>query len=199
MPTIRATSLRLNLDKPEHRQAWDCLQALDGTEFKSYTSAIVTAVNDYFSRYFRRKDDPYLETREREEKFIAEIVAAVERSAEKALPAFLAACIADNISDEEILEFMGVMSDGLPTLAGLMTFSKYPQGYFPQLCITAVRVPGLEMGTTGDSGNASSTTSALQVQYPICLKKLSISSAVTAVRKQLLMTAVNVPIEANIL
>ena len=32
--------------------------------------------------------------------------------------------LADNISDEEILELMGVMSDGLPTLAGLMTFSK---------------------------------------------------------------------------
>ena len=95
MPTIRATSLRLNLDKPEHRQAWNYLQALDDTEFKSYTSAIVTAVNDYFGRYFRRKDDPYLETREREEKFVAEIVAAVERSAEKALPSFLAACIAD--------------------------------------------------------------------------------------------------------
>ncbi len=94
MPTIRATSLRLNLDKPEHKQAWEYLRAIDDTEFKSYTSAIVTAVNDYFGRYFRRKDDPYLETREREEKFVAEIVAAVERSAEKALPAFLAACIA---------------------------------------------------------------------------------------------------------
>ena len=95
MPTIRATSLRLNLDKPDHKQAWDYLQALDNTEFKSYTSAIVTAVNDYFGRYFRSKDDPYLETREREEKFVEEIVAAVERSAEKALPSFLAACIAE--------------------------------------------------------------------------------------------------------
>ena len=26
MPTIRATSLRLNLDKPEHKQAWDYLK-----------------------------------------------------------------------------------------------------------------------------------------------------------------------------
>ena len=95
MPTIRATCLRLNLDKPEHRQAWEYLRNLNETEFKSYTSAIVTAVNDYFGRYFRRKDDPYLETREREEKFVAEIVAAVERSAEKALPSFLAACIAE--------------------------------------------------------------------------------------------------------
>ena len=101
MPTIRATSLRLNLDKPEHRQAWDYLQALDGTEFKSYTSAIVAAVNDYFGRYFRRKDDPYLETREREEKFVAEIVSAVERSADKALPSFLAACIAKILNSGE--------------------------------------------------------------------------------------------------
>lgn len=101
MPTIRATSLRLNLDKPEHKQAWEYLQALDYTEFKSYTSAIVTAVNDYFGRYFRRKDDPYLETREREEKFVAEIVSAVERSAEKALPSFLAACIAKILNSSE--------------------------------------------------------------------------------------------------
>ncbi len=95
MPTIRATSLRLNLNKPEHRQAWEYLQTLDNTEFKSLTSAIVAAANDYFGRYFRRKEDPYLETREREEKFVGEIVAAVERSAEKALPSFLAACIAE--------------------------------------------------------------------------------------------------------
>ena len=100
MPTIRATSLRLNLDKPEHKQAWDYLQALEDTEFKSYTSAIVTAFNDYFGRYFRRKDDPYLETREREEKFVTEIVAAVERSAEKALPSFLAACIAEILNSK---------------------------------------------------------------------------------------------------
>ena len=101
MPTIRATSLRLNLERPEHRQAWEYLQRLDETEFKSYTSAIVAAVNDYFGRYFRWKDDPYLETREREEKFIAEIVSAVERSAEKALPSFLAACIAKILNSGE--------------------------------------------------------------------------------------------------
>ena len=101
MPTIRATSLRLNLEKPEHKQTWEYLQRLDETEFKSYTSAIVAAVNDYFGRYFRRKEDPYLETREREEKFVAEIVSAVQRSAEKALPSFLAACIAKILSSEE--------------------------------------------------------------------------------------------------
>lgn len=58
--------------------------------------------------------------------------------------------LAQNVSDDNILELMGVTVDGVPTLAGIMTFSIYPQGYFPQLCITAVRVPGVEMGETGN-------------------------------------------------
>lgn len=60
--------------------------------------------------------------------------------------------LAENVSENEILELMGVTSDGSPTLAGLMTFSKYPQTYFPQLCITAVSLPGTEMGATGTDG-----------------------------------------------
>ncbi len=60
--------------------------------------------------------------------------------------------LAENVSQEEILELMGITTDGQPTLAGLMTFSKYPQTYFPQLCITAVALPGTEMGTIGDDG-----------------------------------------------
>ena len=58
--------------------------------------------------------------------------------------------LANNVSDEEITELMGITADGVPTLAGIMTFSKYPQGYFPQLCITAVCIPGLDMGDTND-------------------------------------------------
>lgn len=58
----------------------------------------------------------------------------------------------DNVADEDILEFMGVTLDGKPTLAGIMTFSLYPQAYFPQLSITAVSVPGTQMGDTGPYG-----------------------------------------------
>lgn len=60
--------------------------------------------------------------------------------------------LAEHVSDEEILELMGITNDGVPTLAGLMTFSRYPQAYFPQLCITAVSLPGTEQGTTGEDG-----------------------------------------------
>ena len=60
--------------------------------------------------------------------------------------------LAGNVSDEDILELMGVTAGGQPTIAGLLTFSQYPQTYFPQLCITAVVVPGTEIGDTGAEG-----------------------------------------------
>lgn len=60
--------------------------------------------------------------------------------------------LSNNVTDEEIMELMGVTVEGKTTLAGLMTFSKYPQTYFPQLCITAVALPGTEMGTVGTDG-----------------------------------------------
>ena len=60
--------------------------------------------------------------------------------------------LSENVSNEEILELMAVTVCNVPTLAGIMTFSKYPQTYFPQLCITAVCLPGTEMGTVGESG-----------------------------------------------
>lgn len=60
--------------------------------------------------------------------------------------------IADSVSDKDILELMGVTADGVPTLAGVMVFSHYPQASFPQLCVTAVVVPGISMGDTGEEG-----------------------------------------------
>ena len=60
--------------------------------------------------------------------------------------------LSENVSDEEILELMAVTVCNVPALAGIMTFSKYPQTYFSQLCITAACLPGTEMGTVGESG-----------------------------------------------
>ena len=92
MSNIKCTTLRFNLDKPLDRQAWDYLQGMDKDEFKSYSQAVAVAVTEYFKNYYRKKDDPYFETREREDKFVEQIVSAVESAVEKALPTFLAAC-----------------------------------------------------------------------------------------------------------
>jgi len=60
--------------------------------------------------------------------------------------------LAESVTDSEIMELMGITVEGAPTIAGVMSFSKYPQGYFPQLCITAVSIPGIEMGDLGEEG-----------------------------------------------
>ena len=60
--------------------------------------------------------------------------------------------LSENVPDTEILELMGVTAEGQLTLAGLLTFSRYPQTCFPQLCITAVALPGVAQGELGEDG-----------------------------------------------
>ena len=91
---IRSTNVRFNLDKEIPARAWQYLQTMDRQEFKSYSQVIAAALVDYFDRYYKRREDPYLETREREEQFVQQIISAVEKSMEKALPVFLAGCMA---------------------------------------------------------------------------------------------------------
>lgn len=57
-----------------------------------------------------------------------------------------------NLKDERLLETQGICQDGLPTLAGLMLFSEYPQEFFPQLGVTAMVVQGKAIGQLGDDG-----------------------------------------------
>lgn len=54
--------------------------------------------------------------------------------------------LANNVTEDEILELMGVTVNREPSLAGIMSFSRYPQTFFPQLCITAMVLPGTEIG-----------------------------------------------------
>ena len=93
MSSVKCTNLRFNLDKPVQRAAWECLQTMDKRQFKSYSNVIALAIVDYFERQRRLRDDPYLETREREERFVDQIVAAVEKAMSAALPVYLAGCM----------------------------------------------------------------------------------------------------------
>jgi ATP-dependent DNA helicase RecG len=53
---------------------------------------------------------------------------------------------------ERQMYLLGFLADKHPTVAGLLMFGVYPQGFLPNLCITAVIVPGTEMSSTGDVG-----------------------------------------------
>lgn len=93
MGNIKTTCLRFNLDKPLHSKAWDILQSED----KSHSKLVSEALVEYQDRHSRLEDDPYFESREREDRFVEQIVGAVENAVKAELPSFLAACLV-NIS-----------------------------------------------------------------------------------------------------
>ena len=68
------TNIRLNLNRPEDRQAWEHLQNMDRKKYKSYSRAVVAAINDYFTRQERLANDPYLESREKEDAFLQKVL-----------------------------------------------------------------------------------------------------------------------------
>lgn len=74
------TTLRFNLNNEEDCEALAYLQGRDRKRYRSYSSAVISAVNDYFSRQERLADDPFLETRERQEAFLQEVKDTVRES-----------------------------------------------------------------------------------------------------------------------
>lgn len=54
-----------------------------------------------------------------------------------------------SMKDEMIYELVSIKRNSEITLSTTLLFSPYPQAYFPQLCITAIVVPGTKLGETG--------------------------------------------------
>ena len=78
------TNIRLNLNKPEDRQAWEYLQNMDRKKYKSYSRAVVAAINDHFSRQKRLDNDPFLESREKEDAFLQKILDTIREGLQSA-------------------------------------------------------------------------------------------------------------------
>ena len=83
---VKALCLRFDLADEEERKAYDYLQDRDKAEFGSYTKLVARAVNEFFERRARLEADPYFETREKEDAFIARLLDAV-RYASHSVPA----------------------------------------------------------------------------------------------------------------
>ncbi|MBR1459826.1 MAG: hypothetical protein IJ595_10655 [Oscillospiraceae bacterium] len=98
MANVKSTCLRFNLDKEQYRRAWEILQASG----KSYTQTVTAALIEYDERHSRLTDDPYFENREREDRFVEQIVSAVEQSLGQALPGFMAGCLMNMVQPYHI-------------------------------------------------------------------------------------------------
>ena len=83
---IVSTNIRFNLEKETDRTAWEYLQHRDKKQYRSYSRAVITAVNDYFERRGRLVSDPYLETREKEDAFLLRVLETIRAGFNQATP-----------------------------------------------------------------------------------------------------------------
>lgn len=84
---IRNRSIRFYLEKEEDRNAWEILHSEELGDFSSVNAFVVAAINDFYERSQRKREDPYMETREKEDAFAERIVQKVEEKVLSNLPA----------------------------------------------------------------------------------------------------------------
>ena len=75
---IKPLCLRFDLANEEERKAYNYLQNRDRSEYSSYASLVSRAVNDFYERKARIENDPYFETREKEDAFVERILSALQ-------------------------------------------------------------------------------------------------------------------------
>ena len=84
MKQVYTTTLRLNLEKEADREAWEHLRRVDRKQYHSVNSAVIAAVNAYFSRKGQLEADPYLETREKEDAFLEKVMETLQEGLRQA-------------------------------------------------------------------------------------------------------------------
>ena len=76
----RNHNIRFNMGDELAVQAWERLHSEEVEQsFKSQNAFVVAAINDYYERHLAKKNDPYLESREKEDAFADRLVQTVEQ------------------------------------------------------------------------------------------------------------------------
>lgn len=77
------TNIRFNLTKADDLRAWEYLQSMDRSKHKSYSRAVISAINEYFEREQKLTDNPFLETQEKEDRFMQKILDTINQGLQK--------------------------------------------------------------------------------------------------------------------
>lgn len=84
---VKNHNFRFNEEKEAERKAWEILHSREVKEdFHSQNEFVIAAINDYYARHIAIRNDPYLESREKEDAFVKGIVEAVEKKVFDNLP-----------------------------------------------------------------------------------------------------------------
>ena len=104
MRKIVNTNIRFDLNREDDRQAYEFLRCMDRKQFKSYTRAVVASLNDFFSRQEKRQADPYLETREKEDRFLRQVLDTINEGIRHSMSRFQAVTIAPTLTVQPVAE-----------------------------------------------------------------------------------------------
>ena len=104
MKRIINTNIRFDLNREDDRQAYEFLRRMDRKQFKSYTRVVVTALNDFFSRQEKRQADPYLETREKEDRFLRQVLDTINEGIRQSMSRFQTVTIAPTLTVQPVAE-----------------------------------------------------------------------------------------------
>lgn len=94
MAERKSLCIKFNLDDPVHRKAYEIIKQENTNNNTIYADIISLSVNEYYEHLKNIKDDPYFETRKKEDEFISRILKKLEIKLEKELPTFLLSLIA---------------------------------------------------------------------------------------------------------
>ena len=78
MSRTATITVRFRLDRENERKAYELLQNRGKEDFGSLSQAAITAINEFYDRKDKLADDPYLETREKEDAFLTKVLETVE-------------------------------------------------------------------------------------------------------------------------
>lgn len=107
---VKNHNFRFNEEKEEERQAWEILHSKEVKEdFRSQNEFVIAAINDYYARHLATKQDPYLESREKEDDFVKGIVEAVEKKVLDNLPGLAGMYMMQQQSLLSVLGLQGIV------------------------------------------------------------------------------------------
>lgn len=105
------TNIRFVLSKEEHRRAYELLSRIDRRRYKSYTEAVVAAVNAYFGRLEQIAADPYLETREKEDAFLQRVLDTIQSGVSSAVPSLVVGSLMNMVQTPSMAQVPALPSE----------------------------------------------------------------------------------------
>ena len=135
---VKNHNFRFNMEKDNEVRAWEILHSKEVKEdFRSQNEFVIAAINDYYDRHLDKKQDSYLECREKEEAFTQNIVNAVEQK------------VLDNLPGLAVMYMMQQQS--LLSVRGMQGVVPVQQQVYPsEQAEMPIQAVGQEQPVTGD-------------------------------------------------